>query len=256
MTDEDDRVREHLAALDRPTIPEDVAHRLDAAIAAEAGQSASPATPRIPLQASPPRRRRVLYTMAGAAAAIALFAMVDPLATSTVDPEDAALAPPTALDSVGDAPEPAPSQSSGQADTDRPVVGDAQQSAPDTGQLERISRVAVTSDTEYTRTGLASQAGRLADGTAESATTDPAEQQPWAPAGSWPAATLVGAWACVAALSESAADVVALDRARFEGEPALVVALDLGGGVMEIVVQDVRCTADDPAIRYRATVVR
>ena len=55
--------------------------------------------------------------------------------------------------------------------------------------------------------------------------------------------------------TEGGGELVFVDLAQFEGQPALVVARSLGDGALEIFVQDVTCTADDPAIRFRTTVV-
>ncbi len=71
----------------------------------------------------------------------------------------------------------------------------------------------------------------------------------------WPAATLAGVRDCVAALPPSEHPVTFVDQAEFEGEPALVVARAMPDGALEVFVQAITCTAADPAIAYRTTVV-
>jgi hypothetical protein len=261
MDQEHDWVRNHLSHLPRPTLPEDVERRLDEAIAAEAGVPAqatadagsaaasSAAAPVVPQQASRAARRsgtrnRTLLALSGVAAALVLLAVVDPFAGPGGDLEE-----PVEIAA-------APEETDALADPASESVPSAQPPGSPGGaegaDLERISGVMTATDTPYSRNQLAAQAGQVAAGTAPTA---PSDAPGWADEGSWPAATLNGVRDCLAALPGSAEPVVFVDRALFEGEPALVVARDLLGEALEVFVQDVTCTADDPAIQYRTTVV-
>jgi hypothetical protein len=267
MDQQHDWVRNHLSHLPRPTLPEDVARRLDEAIAAEAGAAApssadagtaaaagSAAAPIVPQQASRAARRsgtrnRTLLTLGGVAAALVLLAVVDPFAGPAGVPEEPA--------GIAAAPEQsdAPAEAAGESAPPKSAPPSQAPGSPggaEGADLDRISGVMTATDTPYSRNQLALQAGEVAAGTAPRGLSDaPA----WAAQGSWPAATLNGVRDCLAALPGSADPVVFVDRAQFEGEPALVVARDLLGGALEVFVQDVTCTAEDPAIQYRTTVV-
>lgn len=262
MDQQHDWVRNHLSHLPRPALPEDVARRLDGAIAAEAGAAAlgpadagsaaatgSAGAPIVPQQASRAARRsgarnRTMLALSGVAAALVLLAVIDPFAGPAGVPEE-----PVEIAA-------APEQTEGQADATGESAPLAQSPGSPGGaegaDLDRISGVMTATDTPYSRNELAAQAGEMADGTAS---REPGDAPGWAAEGSWPAATLNGVRDCLAALPGSADPVVFVDRALFEGEPALVVARDLLDGALEVFVQDVTCTADDPAIQYRTTVV-
>jgi hypothetical protein len=263
MSQEHDWVRDHLSALPRPSLPDDVAQRLDRAIAAEAASAptdaAAPvpaeqgptstggaATPAVPQQASrrAGTRNRTLLALSGVAAALVLLAVVDPFGGPAGIPEEPV--------GIAAAPESTADGAAEQAD-DTAISAEAPRSsggAEDT-ELDRISGVMTATETPYSRNELAVQAEQVAAGTATAA---PSAAPRWADGVDWPAATLDGVRDCVAALPASAEPVVFVDRAEFEGEPALVVARDAVGGALEVFVQDVTCTADDPAIQYRTTV--
>lgn len=290
MSQDDDWVRELLADLDRPAMPEEVARGLDATIAAAAAPHAvpgdavpvggpAPAGPTVPAQAGRTTRRhasatrRGLLTLGGVAAAVGLFAMVGPL-SQPQDSQDSAgiAAAPRTEDAATGAPAPqtgtaeesaAPNGTSqdGTAENGSPddagALGGSAPTGPGPGfqegspaaDLDRISRAMTASQTPYTRAQLPAQAGQVAR-------TRPAEAPATADdAADWPAATLDDVSACLAALPDGAGDLVFVDLAQFEGRPALVVARSIGDGALEIFVQDVACTATDPAIRFRTTVV-
>lgn len=243
MSDEHDWVAAALASLHPQAMPDDVRARLDEAIAAEAAGAPVPAVSSpdgagvpvaIPGQrthgaASPARRRRPWISgLAGAAAALALFAVVDPFGGSQLEQSDSAFTAPMQHDSVAGAPAESPTAPQAEAGA-----------APAEGLA--VGQVLMASGTPYSRSELASQAAvtaRAAGGGSADASFSEGE--------------LSAAEACVAALPISG-ELVFVDRARFEGEPALIVARRSGSG-LEVLVLGAACTAADPAIAYRATV--
>ncbi len=244
MSDEHDWMAAALASLHPQAMPDDVRARLDEAIAAEAAGAPVPAVSSpggagvpvaIPGQrthgaASPVRRRRTWISgLAGVAAALALFAVVDPFAVIQLEQSDSAFTAPMQLDdSLAGAP--AESRTAPQAETG---------AAPAEGLA--VGQVLLASGTPYSRSELASQAAvtaRTAGGGSADASFSEGE--------------LSAAEACVAALPIRG-ELVFVDRARFEGEPALIVARR-SGSVLEVLVLGAACTAADPAIAYRATV--
>lgn len=275
MSQEHDRVREELSALPRPTMPTHVAERLDLAIAAavasattedpaaataptptgspvqphSSAQPDSSVRPLVPKQATGGRRtgRRALLAFGGVAAAMLLFTAVDP-ATTTPDQPIGIAAAPEQTD-----------LSAGTADADRTVIEDlAAIPLPSTeasGPVEAaLAEVLTASTTSYSRADLTGQA--------TAAVSDPGPlkrtEAPWSHstfAADSPAATMAGVRACVSALPSPQARLMLVDQAQFEGAPALVVVRDQPGNALEIIVQAPTCTAEDPAIQYRTTVI-
>jgi hypothetical protein len=269
MSQDHDWVREQLSALPRPTLPEEVAQRLDQAIAAEPRASvdgaaaAAAAAPVVPQQASRASRsargrNRALLALSGAAAAVVVFTAIDPFGGATDMSDDAVgvAAAPRAEDPLQ-----AGAAESGAADSGATAAPDdspdpteapaATDGAPE-AELDRISRVMTATDTPYSRDELADQADLFADGPPSPA---PDAAPRWAAGDQWPAATLSGVRDCVSALPASANPVTFVDQAEFEGAPALVVARQMPDGALEVFVQDITCNAADPAIAYRTTVV-
>ena len=188
--------------------------------------------------------------MLGAAAAVVLIAVINPFSGTVSPPGDqgAALAPPTGQ------------QEQSATGTEAPPSSSAPDPAPtgasDSGG-EPFAGMVLASDTAYAGTTMASQAAALA----ASSSAEPAPQSgsadglpaSWSGGGTWSAATLEGVASCIAGLPGGPQNVVLVDRATFEGQPALVVLRRIGDR-LEVFAQDASCTATDPAIELRATV--
>lgn len=224
MSADEEWARQQLSALPRPRMPDEVRARVAAAIAAEsagtAPQQQEPVAAPTPLpRQRAARRRPVLTGLIGAAAALTLFAVIDPLGV----PTDSTIA--------------------GEADSETAQSGDPD---PEAGAA------LLATQTSYTRSQIESQARRTARQAA--AGRAPGEAVP-------PVAPSVGAALndpgsardCAAAIPDPQGSLVFIDRAVFEGEPALIVAFSTGDR-LDIVVQDASCTRIDPAVQYRVTV--
>ena len=260
------------------------------AAAADSGPASGTGTalPTVPAQASaanrrsaPRRRNRTLVALTGVAASFILFAAVGPMGTTTEDPADGV--------GIAAAPEDAPAMD-GDTTAESPTQGvPGSPGGAAAADLDRVSRVMTATDTPYSRNTMAAQVGNVAAGpaaaapergsttgsapdtrapgadgassgseTADAASGDVATADPdsvWATIDSLPAASLAGAGACVTGLPEGVTDLVFVDRARFEGQPALVSARYTAQGELEVIVQAATCTADDPAVLYRTTIV-
>lgn len=225
-----------LGSLDRPVMPDEVAHRLDAAIARASG--APPLPTAVPEQRTGPKRRRAdrrswLIGVAGVAAATMAFALLNPFTGATLpapqsDPLQFAAPPPSA----GGTPSPAPAETEAS-----------------------VSRVLVASQTAYTAQDLQQQVVDVAR-TAPAGPQSPAAalDAGWAAAADEPAATTPGAAACVAALPPQGDELLFVDRAQFEGQPVLVVVRQVEQRKLEVFVLGAGCTATDVNVLLRATV--
>lgn len=242
----EDWIREALASLDRPEMPDDVARRLDAAIAGaqvpEPRQQATPVV--VPKQSTgehphPARRRSWLIGAAGVAAAMVAVALVNPLAPA-----------PTTSPGVTDVAAPqASSTASPSAD------GPASPRPAPTATESAVAEVLMASQTTYTEQTLPEQVLEVAEleGQGEEPSQNAALNGQWAEVAEMPAATTRGAAACVAALPQASDDLIFVDRAKYENQPVLVVARRAGGQI-EVFVLAAGCTATDTAVLLRATV--
>lgn len=247
MIDENDEqqwLREMVAALPSPAMPAEVRDRLDAAIAAEAAQVAAvppqhsdTVAPVVPAQSRGQHRRSWLLGMTGVAAAMVLFAMVNPFGATMQQP----------------------------GEFDAAVESEATGGSDDAGQTSAatleaaVAQVLRASQTSYTEEGLASQAQTVAaqdpvPGRYSEPAAEAAPPRGWSTADA-DAARPAAAAACVSALpaGEAGADLALVDLADFEGAPAIVVARRSAQG-LEVFVLNPRCESGDPAIEYRATV--
>jgi len=251
VSDDHRWVERQLADLPAQPMPDSVRDRLDSAIA---GAALTPAVPRqqgdpeaasVPAGSQPTRpRHRWLLAAGGVAAALALVMAVDPFLLRDSDGEtfDTATEPIAEESSAG-------MEAATGDGTDAGTVA----TAP---AVPSESEMVVASGTTYTRQQLEGQTQQTLQGRSVESRRPPAaaaapaagDEASAAPAASAPADPM----ACVSALPGEG-ELQFVDQAGFEGEAALVTAR-LVDGVIEVFVQDPTCTADDPAVRYRATV--
>jgi hypothetical protein len=219
-----------LTALPQPPVPDDLAGRLDAAVARERrGAGAAPATTVTPLAAAPGRRPRWLLVAGGLAAAAVLV-------TGGLLAHGGSSTPPTA---------------------------DRQQA---TGAAPGIARS--STGNAYAKDGkaLAAALPGLLKGDAPAASADAgataAESAPKAPAPTRPLASVDPLAAlrtsdalasCLASLSDPSDPGVplALDYATFDGQPALVVVLPATKpDKVDVFVVGAGCSAKDAALLF------
>ena len=261
-----DRCRADLAALqavpgrlaavaDAGPVPDDVVHRLDAALAAVAAEPASTAVTRTvtPLRAPEqhsPRGMRVLQV----AAVVVLLLAGGALGVSALRGGSSGSADSTAADSAG--------------------------GSSATGPKAALGSYPLTaSGTDWTAASLASAAPQLAAGTlAPTVAPSSAALEDGAPAAgdstespgdvaaapglaSLPTGRLAGGTAlagCVAALADGPVTPLAVDLAQFKGQPAAVILLPglAGADKMDIWVVGPDCTAGNDQTLYYASVPR
>ncbi len=205
MTADDEWVAGLLHALPPAQMPPEQRELLDALIAKEAARSAEqePSLPAQPTATAVPtqrgqRRRRALLGLATAAAALTMFAVVDPLATTGLeDSGTAALAPQDSQASLG------------------------------TGlTLSPGTPAMLSSGTQYTHAELAHQAQAVAAGAAADKSAGPPLSRPIRSPRAW------------TSIPEVTGPIAFVDQAQFEQRPALVVAVVAGTELQVVVVAD------------------
>lgn len=239
-------VRALLSSLAQPDpMPEHLVERINASLAAEQRQRAArmSGSSVTPLLATARRRpARLVFAIAGAAAAIALVAVVS-TSMFHVNQQTTARGG-TALASTS---------------SDRTASGDADQ-----GQLAKgptsASRGAAASliqirlsETRYTRADFVTQARSIGVTPARNtpgATIDPPRLQ--ALSGAGPAATTSGLMECLSAIGVSGAQSVSADVAFYEGQPAVVIVITKNGKSTGYAVGR-QCSRADVAVMRTAT---
>lgn len=240
-------IREALASLDRPQMPDDVAQRLDEALhRAQLSDSEHTAAAtiipqqRAGRQAGSAKRRSWLIGAAGIAAALVAVAVVNPLQLGVGDtPDTTEFAAPQVTGPASEPPYARPAPTPTPTATEVAVAG-----------------VLLASQTTYTEQSLPEQVAVVAqiEPVGEGPSQTAALNGQWAAVAQAPAATTRGAAACVAALPPGADDdLLFVDRAEYEDQPVLVVARRSGADI-EVFVLGADCTATDTAVVMRATV--
>lgn len=237
--DDDDPtgVRALLSGLPEPDpMPGYLVERIHASLAAAQAQRAarSSGVSVAPFVASKRRRRpgRVVFAIAGAAAAVALVAVVSTNLFKTIQPAEtsgtvaAAIPSGTALGSG------APGA------LDKAAAGSA--STPPLIQIR-------VSETRYTRTGFATQARTLGSLAVESNPSTTAEAQRVGPV-----ATPVGLTKCLRAIGASRAEMVRADIAFYEGAPAVIIVATTNG-IRTAYAVGRECSLTDAAVLRPAT---
>lgn len=222
-------VREILASLPDPgPVPPDVAARIEATLrdlAAGAGArattgattGATPGATVVPLNQAPSARRRRPLLVAAAAAVVLLggagYGLSQVLAGGSATTTAATAA------------------TSGRPEAADRGAGGPQTTAPGT----------VASGTDYSRERLQSQIEQVLR----------ANRQAAAGPGAGPLSAPAAVAACVKALGAEGSTPILIDLARFEGSPAAVVVLEVGG-VREVWVVAVSCGPGQDGTRYFA----
>ena len=223
--DEDRWLRDLLASLERPAMPDHVAARIDAALAGSAAPAVGPPAQRSgsrPAHAQSRRRRGWLVGSGVMAATVLALIALNPFG-------------------VGQQP---------------PAGHDETLAEPSSQTVNDVAKVLTASSTAYTEQELPRQSIEVAKTAPDGAQRAEAELRrgSWAAATTMPAASTRGAAACVIAVSRPVrGQLVFVDRAAYEGQPALVVARR-SGTVLEVHVLRASCTVADPAVVQRASV--
>jgi hypothetical protein len=231
-------VRALLSSLPEPdAMPKDLVERINASLAAEQAQratslSGASATPL--LASARHRRARLLFAIAGAAAAFVVLAVVG-TAMFTADQST------TISSSAGIA-------SSSGAGQDR---AGAPQSAPDKAPAAAVptapSLVQIgLSATRYTESDFVMQAETLRR-SAAAPIQPPAESSGLGPAGTGP-----GLRECLIAIGAGSAQVVRADVAFYEGQPAVIIVA-VTNGVPRAYAVGRACSRTDAAVLRAAT---
>jgi len=226
-------------------MPGYLVERINTSLAAEqaqrtTGRSGTTATPL--LAGTRGRPARLLFTIAGAAAAVALVAVLagnlftvnQPTATSG----SAALASTSRTESAGEG---APSDAA-----QAPSAG-AAAAAADRVPTPSLVQIAM-SGTPYTQADFVRQARALDQ------SPPPGQIHPRAAksSGIGPAGTTDGLLRCLSAVGGAGAQVVRADVASYEGQPAVIIVATRDGASMAYVVGR-QCSSADPAVLRPAT---
>jgi hypothetical protein len=235
----DEAVRADLAALPAPPIPADIAARLDEALSAERAGSTHGA-------AVVPLRRRRWYVAAGSVAAgVALLAA----GAFGIQLFKGPSASDTAAKSTAAAPEPTP-------DLAHSPLASPPKAAPGAGP-EIVSGL-IASGRDYREDTLQAQVKHLVDEKARGLVpdTDKAAEQTSVPAPLRRLTAPVALANCLAALGADARPL-AVDYARFDGAPAVVIVLPaLSAGEVEVAVVGAECGQSGSDVKLRSNVDR
>jgi hypothetical protein len=229
-------VRALLSSLPEPdTMPKDLVERINASLAAEQAQrattrSGASATPLLPTARR--RRARLLFAMAGAAAAVAVLTVVgtDMFTTgqSTSTSSTAGIASSArAGEDRGDAPLSAPHKAPAAA-------------VPASPSLLQIG----LSATRYTEADFVRQTEALSRSTAAPIQPQPADSSSLGPAG-----TVPGLRECLIAIGAGSAQMVRADVAFYEGRPAVIIVAITNGVPMAYAVGRACSRADATVLR-------
>jgi hypothetical protein len=231
-------VRALLSALPEPgPMPDYLVGRINASLAAEQAQrAASPSGASVtPLLATKGRRPgRLLFAMAGAAAAVALVAVVGGSLFKTN-------------------PSPAMSDRAAAAITSgtREARGGALASANDKGTNDSASTPPLIqirlSETRYTQADFIAQARTL-----HRAAPEPNRPMTAEAPGIGPVGTALGLTDCLSAVGASGAQMVRADFAFYDGVPAVIIVADTNGIPMAYVVGR-ECSRTNAAVLRPAT---
>jgi hypothetical protein len=231
-------VRALLSSLPEPDpMPEHLVERINASLAAEQTErAAKTSSPSVTPLLTTGRRRpgRLLFAIAGAAAAVVLVATVGSNMFMVNHP--AAISGHAAVVSTASAQE-ARSGAPPEA-TDRSTTG----LAP-TPPLIQIR----LSGTRYTQVDFVTQAQTL-----NGATLDPLRPMAVAPSDVGPAGTTLGLTECLRAIGATGAQTVRADVAFYEGQPAVIIVTTTNGIPIAYAVGR-RCSHADAAVLRPAT---
>jgi hypothetical protein len=231
-------VRALLSALPEPgPMPDYLVGRINASLAAEQAQrAASPSGASVtPLLAAKGHRPgRLLFAMAGAAAAVALVAVVGGNLFKT-NPS------PAMSDSAAAAITSAPRQARGEALAD--AGGKASNGIASTPPLIQIR----LSETRYTEASFMAQARVL-----HSAAAEPIGPMATAAPGIGAVGTALGLTDCLSAVGAGGAQMVRADLAFYDGVPAVIIVADTNGTPMAYVVGR-ECSRTNAAVLRPAT---
>jgi len=233
-------VRALLSSLPEPDpMPEHLVARINASLAAEQAQRATEASRAsvTPLLSHPRRRpARLVFAIAGAAAAVALIAVYSSsLFTTSQTTTISSSAGVARTSSPGDATEGSPPSAAYKAPA---AAGSAA-----TASLIQIR----LSGTRYTQAGFAAQAETL-----RHSTLDPIQPQPSESSSVGPAGTAPGLRECLSVIGAAGAQVVRADVAFYEGQPAVIIVATTNGKPMAYAVGR-QCSYAEPAVLHQAT---
>ena len=231
-------VRALLSSLPEPDpMPEHLIERINASLAAEQTQraartSSASVTPLLPYARR--RRGRLLFAIAGAAAAVALVATVGGNMFRVNQP--ATLRVGAALTSTSGAPKASGGAPPGA--TDRSAAGLA--ATPPLIQIR-------LSGTRYTQLNFVTQVRTL-----RGATLDPLQPMAVPSSGVGAAGTTVGLTECLSAIGAGGAQLVRADVAFYEGQPAVIIVATTNGVPMAYAVGR-QCSHTGAAVLRPAT---
>ena len=229
-------VRALLSGLPEPDpMPDHLVERINASLAAAQAERAASRTGGsvAPLVANTRRRpRRVLFAVAGAAAAVALIAVVGDNLIGTLTPAGSSTsAGALALNSreaAGAEPQTAPGKAAADSASTPPLI-----------QIRG-------SETRYTQAGFAAQVRTL-----RSAAFGPSQATPSDAAGFARLGTAVGLTDCLRAVGADGARLVRADVAFYEGAPAVIIVATTGG-IPTAYAVGLQCSLADAAILHPA----
>ena len=239
-------VRDLLASLPQPApMPDYLVERINASLAAESAQrAATPAmtwgTSRASVTAllTPTRRRpgRLVFALAGAAAAVALFAVVGNVLSAHQSPTTSAI--------TSGAPNgPAADRQTLSKPEGKALSGDTAGAPPQAPPVVQIR----LSGTRYTQAGFVTQAKSLG-----SAAMEPARPAAAEAATAGPVGTTDGLIDCLNAIGAADAQLVRADLALYEGRPAVIIVATSNGQAVAYAV-GLQCSHADAAVLQAAT---
>jgi hypothetical protein len=236
-------VRALLSALPEPDpMPQYLVERINASLAAEQAQRAdrAPGAVVTPLHATSRRRpRRLLFAIAGAAAAVALVAVVGNTMFTSSQP--AAISSSAAIAST----------SSDDSANSRAAKPAGPQSADDKAVLGRAKTLPLVqmrlSHTRYTQAGFVTQT-RILHGVILAPVLPKALES----SGLGPTGTARGLTDCLSVIGAAEAQVVQVDVALYEGQPAVIIVATTNGLPVAYAVGR-QCSRDGAAVLHAAT---
>jgi hypothetical protein len=237
-------------------MPEHLVQRINASLAAEQAQRAARTSSALVIPLRPTARRRagrILFAVAGAAAAVALVAVVG--SNMLAMNEQAATSGSAAIATSSDT-TPSDTTSSGTTPSDPTTLYAQEDSRGGLPSADKAAAGAIptpalvqirVSGTRYTQADFVTQAGVLRD-----ATLDPRQRMKAEASGLGPASTTVGLTECLKAIGAGGAQAVRADIALYEGRPAVIIVATTGGIPVAFAVGR-QCSPADAAVLHAAT---
>jgi hypothetical protein len=240
-------VRDLLSSLPQPDpMPDYLVERINASLAAESAQRAATSSltwgtsgTSVTALLAPARRRsgRLVFALAGAAAAVALFAVVGNALISSQSPTTSAI---TSGVSNGPA---ADRQTLTSRPEDKTLSGDAFSPPVEAPPVVQIR----PSGTRYTQADFVTQVRRFG-----SAVMAPNPRAAAEAAAAGPVGTTAGLIDCLNAIGAAGSQLVRADLALYEGRPAVIIVATSNGKAMAYAVGR-QCSRADAAVLHAAT---